>query len=65
MAATKAPTSSDCGYGPSCMTSPSAAIHSGPLDKSFTAVVHEKSPAKGGHSYVIMPGSAGTSVPEA
>ena len=39
------------------MTSPSAAMHPGPLDKSFTAVV-QKSPAKGGHFYVVMPGSA-------
>jgi hypothetical protein len=39
------------------MTSPSAAGQPGPLDKSFTAVV-QKSPAKGGHTYVVMPGSA-------
>jgi hypothetical protein len=54
---TQAAMSSDCGYGPICMTSPLSAIHPGPLDKSFTAVV-QKSPAKGGHSYVVMPGSA-------
>lgn len=54
---TQAVMSSDWAYGPICMTSPSAAIHPGPLDKSFTAVI-QKSPAKGGHSYVIMPGSA-------
>jgi hypothetical protein len=45
------------GYGRICMTSPSVGTRPGPLDKSFTAVV-QKSPAKGGHSYVIMPGSA-------
>jgi hypothetical protein len=39
------------------MTSLSAAGQPGPLDKSFTAVV-QKSPAKGAHSYVVMPGSA-------
>jgi Domain of unknown function (DUF1905) len=48
--------SSRGGYGPTGMTSPSAAGQPGPLLKSFTAVV-QKSPAKGGHSYVIMPGS--------
>jgi Domain of unknown function (DUF1905) len=45
------------GYGRICMTSPSVGTRPGPLDKSFTAVV-QKSPVKGGHSYVIMPGSA-------
>lgn len=54
---TRAPMTSDCGYGPICMTSLSAAGQPGPLDKSFTAVV-QKSPAKGAHSYVVMPGSA-------
>ncbi len=49
--------SSDRDNGPTCVTSPPAAVQPGPLDKSFTAVV-QKSPAKGGHSYVIMPGSA-------
>jgi Domain of unknown function (DUF1905) len=29
----------------------------GPLDREFTAVL-EKSPAKGGHTYVVMPDSA-------
>ena len=29
----------------------------GPLDVTFTAVL-EQSPAKGGHTYVILPGSA-------
>ena len=29
----------------------------GPLDKSFTALL-QKSPAKGGHTFVVMPGSA-------
>jgi hypothetical protein len=48
---------SDGGYGPICMTSPTTAVHAGPLDKSFTAVM-QKSPAKGGHSYVVLPGSA-------
>jgi hypothetical protein len=54
---TRAPMSCVCVYGPICMTSASEAIHPGRLDKSFTAVM-QKSPAKGGHSYVIMPGSA-------
>jgi hypothetical protein len=29
----------------------------GPLDREFTAVM-ERSPAKGGHTYVVMPDSA-------
>ena len=33
------------------------------LDHQFTATV-EKSPNKGGWSYVVMPGSASTSAPE-
>ena len=34
-----------------------------PLDKQFTAPL-QKSPSKGGWTYVVMPGSADTSVPE-
>jgi Domain of unknown function (DUF1905) len=49
--------SSGSHYGPSCMTSLPPAVRPGPLDRVFTAVL-QKSPAKGGHTYVIMAGSA-------
>jgi hypothetical protein len=39
------------------MTSTPEAARPGRLDKSFTAVL-QKSPSKGGHTFVIMPGSA-------
>jgi len=32
-------------------------VTAGPLDVTFTAVL-ERSPAKGGHTFVILPGSA-------
>jgi len=38
------------------MTSTSGPAQPGPLDKSFTCVL-QKSPAKGGHTYVVMDGS--------
>jgi hypothetical protein len=39
------------------MEATSSAHRPGPLDRSFTAVL-QSSPAKGGHTYVIMPDSA-------
>lgn len=49
--------SSGCEYRPSCMTS-KPGPSPGPLDRTFTSVL-QKSPAKGGHTYVVMDGSAG------
>ena len=45
------------GFRPKGMRSTSVAAPPGPLDRTFTAVL-QKSPAKGGHTYVVMDGSA-------